>query len=117
MAQGHSGVADCADYDQALTYGALDNLTQRAIQIRLFKVSAGGDVDDANVVFLFVVQDPFKTTRDVLIGYVAGAANLNQRNFRVRRDAAIEAVRQMTVSRSDHRRHHSVPTGDVSCFQ
>src|SRR6476659_8996222 len=102
MAQSHSGVADCADYDQALAYGTLDYLTQRTIQIRLFKVSAGGNVDDANVVFLFVVQNPLKTTRDVFIGYVTSAANLNQYDFRVRRDAAIEAIRQMTVSRGDH---------------
>src|SRR6185437_12533775 len=102
MAWSHPGITDCTNNYQALSNRPLDNLTQRTIQVRLFKVSAGGDVDDANVVLLFVVQDPFQATRDVLIGYVTRAANLNQHYLGFGRDTAIEAVRQMTVSRSDH---------------
>ena len=78
MTQSHSGIADCADYDQApLANGALDDLTQRTIQIRLFKVSPA-EIDDANVVFLFVVRTHSRPRAILLIGYVTGAANLQR---------------------------------------
>src|SRR6185295_6893362 len=98
MSQSHSGMADSADSDQPLAHRALNELAQRTIQIRLFKVAASGNVYDANVVLVFVLQNPFKTTSDVFIGYVTGAANFHQHHFRVRRDTAIETVRQMTVA-------------------
>ncbi len=50
MTGNHSRVPNRANDNQTFADGAFDQFAQRTIQVRLFKVAAGGNVNDTNLV-------------------------------------------------------------------
>src|SRR5215204_2890604 len=102
-------VADGADDDQPLVHGALDRLAQGVVEVRHILIAAGRDVDDADAVLLAVLDHPAQAALDVLLGDVAGLADLDQHDVAVGRDGAEEAAGERAVAGGDDRGHHAVP--------
>src|SRR2546427_3277709 len=101
MTRRHPGITNRAHPDQSFAHRAFDSLAQRILQVRLFEITTRGDVDDANVVFLSVLNHPLQTTINVPLRDTASFADLHEHNFAIRRDAPIEAARAITVSSRD----------------
>ena len=63
-------------------------------QVRLLEVAARRDIDDANLVLVLILKHPTQSGLDVALGNASGLSDLDEDDFRLRRDAAIETIRQ-----------------------
>jgi len=104
MARNVSRVAHGTNNGQRRQRAALDRLRERVRQVTLFEIAACRDVRHANFEFIRVCEDPLETFLNMAFGDAAGAADLHQRQFRVRRDSAIEAAGQFAIPGRDKRK-------------
>ena len=91
-----------ADDDQPFPRTLLHRLRQFVRQIAFFIVSARRDVHDANVVFVAMFQHPFEAATNLLLRDATRKANLYQNKIRVRRDAAVDAIRKCATACGDN---------------
>src|SRR5437868_15342365 len=95
-----------ADDHEPRADGALDRLAESVVEIRLLRVAARRDVDDAYTVLLAVLDNPLQAALDVLLAYVARLADLDEHDVAVGRNRPEEASRERAVSGRDDRSHH-----------
>ena len=86
-------------------------------EIALLEVTARRNIDDANVVLVFVFQSPFEATPYFVFTDSASQPNLHQSQIRIGGDSAIQAVRQCAAAGGNDRSHHAMPTGDIVCVE
>src|SRR5687767_727649 len=117
MSRRHSSITYGTNHDQSLAYRAFNSLTKRTGQIRFFKISSGGNVYDSNAKLFPMFEYPSQSTVNVFIRNVSPFADLYEDQIRLGSETAIKTFRQVTISCRDHRSHHSMPAGNVSCLQ
>src|SRR5690349_9002086 len=108
-----SRVADRAHNDDTLSRALFYGLRKRVVEIALFKITAGRDVYNTNIVLLAMLKHPFEAILDILFADAPGTCKLYKYNIRIRCDAAIKSVRQRPVTRRHDRSHHPVPACNI----
>src|SRR5438093_11928442 len=96
-------------HEQTRAAGVLRRLREFVCEIARFVVAASRYVDDANVELLAMADHPANPTLYVLVTHARRHPNLHEHEVGLGCDGAIEPARQKSVSRGDHRGHHSVP--------
>src|SRR2546422_11152052 len=89
-------------HEQTRAAGVLRGLREFVCEIARFVVAPGRYVDDANVELLAMADHPANPALYVLVTYARGHPNLHEHKVGFGCDAAIEPVRQKSVSRGDH---------------
>src|SRR5882672_2341437 len=117
MSRSETGIPYRADNDQASAYRLFNQLTKRIVQIGLLKISTRRNIDDANLILVFVCQNPAHTTLDICLRNTPAFADLHQHKFRFRSNSSIEAIRKVSISCCDNGSHHSMPAGYVGSLQ
>src|SRR5205807_2152680 len=112
-----AGVSHRTHHGQSLAHATLNSLRQRIGEIAFVEVAARRDINDANVVFFMMGQNPLKATLNLIFSDATGAANLYQHEISFRSDAAIKAAGQSATAGGDHRSHHPMPARDIVGFQ